>query len=434
MESLIFDVDGTLWDAVALVAEGWNDGLQSMGFAPHCTEQSIRPLFGKTMTEIAQVVVPGVPQEQAMEVMDRCMDGEMARLRRDPCHIFYPGVKETLTELHKTHRLFIVSNCQQGYIELLMEKGGLGGLISDFDCFGNTGLPKGQTLRLLCERCNVRDAVYVGDTQGDMEASEQAGLPFVWAAYGFGKTTTALLIERELDRRGMETHTLSMDDYFCPLTERELELFSRNELDLERPSRVDVPFFQEQLGKLLAGEEVELPHYDFKNSVRVFDGRTLRRRPGELVILEGIHALNPEVTGYDGRTTRIYVSVRTRITPRSGHPLHPSKIRLVRRMLRDSTGRGRALSETIAMRERVDRGEQRYIMPFKPRAHGSIDSFYSAELGVYRPLLLDDLERLALPELSDVVEVMRELPDVPADLVPQDSLLREFIGGSTLPY
>ena len=69
----------------------------------------------------------------------------------------------------------------------LMEKGGLGGLISDFDCFGNTGLPKGQTLRLLCERCTVRDAVYVGDTQGDMEASEQAGLPFVWAAYGFGK-------------------------------------------------------------------------------------------------------------------------------------------------------------------------------------------------------------------------------------------------------
>ena len=240
---------------------------------------------------------------------------------------------------------------------------------------------------------------------------------------GSGKTTTALLIERELDRRGMETHTLSMDDYFCPLTERELELFSRNELDLERPSRVDVPFFQEQLGKLLAGEEVELPHYDFKNSVRVFDGRTLRRRPGELVILEGIHALNPEVTGYDGRTTRIYVSVRTRITPRSGHPLHPSKIRLVRRMLRDSTGRGRALSETIAMRERVDRGEQRYIMPFKPRAHGSIDSFYSAELGVYRPLLRDELERLALPELSDVVEVMRELPDVPA--APADC---KFVG------
>ena len=94
MESLIFDVDGTLWDAVALVAEGWNDGLQSMGFAPHCTEQSIRPLFGKTMTEIAQVVVPGVPQKQAMEVMDRCMDGEMARLRRDPAIFSTPASRK----------------------------------------------------------------------------------------------------------------------------------------------------------------------------------------------------------------------------------------------------------------------------------------------------------------------------------------------------
>lgn len=74
------------------------------------------------------------------------------------------------------------------------------------------------------------------------------------------------------------------------------------------------------------------------------------------------------------------------------------------------------------------------IHALQARAHGSIDSFYSAELGVYRPLLRDELERLALPELSDVLEVMRELPDVPADLVPQDSLLREFIGGSTLPY
>ena len=95
MESLIFDVDGTLWDAVALVAEGWNDGLQSMGFAPHCTEQSIRPLFGKTMTEIAQVVVPGVPQEQAMEVMDRCMDGEMARLWvMDLAHPIVQGLED----------------------------------------------------------------------------------------------------------------------------------------------------------------------------------------------------------------------------------------------------------------------------------------------------------------------------------------------------
>ena len=253
---------------------------------------------------------------------------------------------------------------------------------------------------------------------------------------GSGKTTTALLIERELDRRGMETHTLSMDNYFRPLTPQEIELLHRNELDLETPTRVDVPFFQQQLGQILDGQEIALPRYDFKSSRRVFEGRTLRRRPGELVIMEGIHALNPEVTGFADSTTRIYVSVRTRITARDGMVLHPSKIRLVRRLLRDSLCRGRAFSQTIGMREQVDRGEQRYIIPFKKHAHYSVDSFYSAEMGVYRGCLKDALDRLdkEYPALADVVQVLRELPEVPQELVPADSQLREFIGGSVLDY
>ena len=253
---------------------------------------------------------------------------------------------------------------------------------------------------------------------------------------GSGKTTTALLIERELDRIGMETHTLQMDDYFSPLTQEELALLKENKLDLEKPTRVDIPFFQQQLGQILAGEEVELPRYDFKTSKRVFEGKTLRRRQGELVIMEGIHALNPEVTGYADQTTRIYVSVRTRITAHDGTVLHPSKIRLARRLLRDRTGRGRALTETIGMRARVDEGEQKYIMPFKQLAHCSVDSFYSAEMGVYRPYLLRDLETLLpqYPDLSDMVEILRELPDVDSALIPRDSLLREFIGGSELAY
>ena len=253
---------------------------------------------------------------------------------------------------------------------------------------------------------------------------------------GSGKTTTALLLERELDRMGMETHTLQMDDYFSPLTPEELVLLRENKLDLEKPSRVDIPFFREQLGQILSGEEVLLPRYDFKQSKRVFDGRTLRRKPGELVIMEGIHALNPEVTGYADRTTRLYVSVRTRITAHSGQVLHPSKIRLARRLLRDRTGRGRKLPETISMRERVDRGEQKYIMPFKPLAHCSVDSFYSAEMSVYRNYLYEDLKTLApdYPDLEDLICVLGELPEVASGRVPEDSLLREFIGGSVLNY
>lgn len=253
---------------------------------------------------------------------------------------------------------------------------------------------------------------------------------------GSGKTTTALLIERELERMGMVTHTLQMDDYFSPLTPEELELLSRNELDLEKPTRVDVPFFQEQLGKILSGEEVGLPRYDFKESKRIFDGRSLKRKEGELVIMEGIHALNPQVTGYADQTTRIYVSVRTRITTKEGLTLHPSKIRLARRLLRDRVCRNRELTQTITMRQRVDAGEQKYIMPYKPLAHCSVDSFYSSEMSVYRPFLYEELKALVLqyPDLEDLLRVFQELPELPGRLVPKDSLLREFIGGSELEY
>lgn len=274
------------------------------------------------------------------------------------------------------------------------------------------------------------------DRAVELAAANAAQRPVLLLAgpSGSGKTTTALLIERELDRRGVETHTLSMDNYFSPLSEREKELLQRNELDLERPTRVDIPFFRQQLDAILRGEEIALPRFDFQESRRVFDGRTLCRRPGELILMEGIHALNPDVTGHDEDTTRIYVSVRTRITAKSGLVLHPAKIRLLRRMLRDRLCRGRAFSQTVGNCARVDRGEQNYIMPFKPRAHCSIDSFYSAELSVYRACLRSAPEALDFPELCDLAEVLRELPEVDPALVPQDSLLREFIGGSSLDY
>lgn len=272
----------------------------------------------------------------------------------------------------------------------------------------------------------------------ELIAANAAQRPIVLLAgpSGSGKTTTALLIERELERRGFVTHTLQMDDYFSPLTQEELALLKENKLDLEKPTRVDIPFFQKQLDQILAGQEVELPRYDFKESKRVFDGRKLQRKPGELVIMEGIHALNPQVSGHLEQTTRVYVSVRTRITAQNGDVLHPSKIRLVRRLLRDRTGRGRQLHETIGMRERVDAGEQKYIMPYKPYAHCDVDSFYSSELSVYRPYLFEELQALVpqYPDLADIVQIFSELPDVSSEIVPSDSLLREFIGGSELSY
>lgn len=186
-ESLIFDVDGTLWDSVELVAKGWNLALEEAGMPPTCTPENIRPLFGKTMDEIAAAVFPSLPPERRLALMASCLRWEDRVMQEDPCRIFYPQVQETLAALAPHYRLFIASNCQRGYIELLLEKGELGHLITDYACFGQTGLPKAGTIRLLMDRNQITHGVYIGDTQGDLEAARGAGLPFVWAAYGFGK-------------------------------------------------------------------------------------------------------------------------------------------------------------------------------------------------------------------------------------------------------
>ena len=186
-ESLIFDIDGTLWDSRALVAEGYNIQLRREGYDHLCvTAEDFLPLFGKVMTEISDVIFAELPPEVRYPLMERCMDTENRYLRENPCQIGYPGIRETLERLSKEHRLFIVSNSQCGYPELCMEKLGLTPYISGHLCFGDTGTEKGETVRRLMERHDITSAVYIGDTQGDLEASLQAGIPFVFASYGFG--------------------------------------------------------------------------------------------------------------------------------------------------------------------------------------------------------------------------------------------------------
>ena len=187
-ESLIFDIDGTLWDSRALVAEGYNIQLTAEGLGHLCvTAEDLKPLFGKVMTEIADVIFAEIPAPERYALMERCMDTENRYLFENECRIGYPKVKETIAELAKKYRLFIVSNSQCGYPELCMEKMGLTPYIQGHLCFGDTGTSKGKTIRTLMERHNIEDCVYIGDTQGDYEATVEAGIPFVWCTFGFGK-------------------------------------------------------------------------------------------------------------------------------------------------------------------------------------------------------------------------------------------------------
>ena len=186
-ESLIFDIDGTLWDSRALVAEGYNLQLEKEGLSHLFVNAEIfRSLFGKVMTEIADVIFETIPAPERYALMERCMDTENRYLQENPCRIGYPRIRETLEALSKTHRLFIVSNSQQGYPELCMEKLGIAPYIQGHLCFGDTGTSKGKTIRALMEKHGIKSCAYVGDTQGDYEATLEAGIPFIWAAYGFG--------------------------------------------------------------------------------------------------------------------------------------------------------------------------------------------------------------------------------------------------------
>ena len=186
-ETLIFDIDGTLWDSRQLVAEGYNIQLEKEGLGHLCVDaETLRPLFGKVMTEIADAILSSIQPPERYELMDRCMKTENDYLFANECKIGYPRVKETLTELAKKHRLFIVSNSQCGYPELCIEKLGLGDYIQGHMCFGDTGTSKGKTIRTLMAKHNISSCIYIGDTQGDLEACQEAGIPFIFAAYGLG--------------------------------------------------------------------------------------------------------------------------------------------------------------------------------------------------------------------------------------------------------
>ena len=189
-ESLIFDIDGTLWDSRALVAEGYNIQLRREGLDHQCTDAApLKPLFGKVMTEIADALFASIPTPERYGLMERCMATENKYLEENPCRIGYPGVKETLTELAKKHRLFIVSNSQCGYPELCLEKLGIADLFSGHLCFGDTGTCKGETIKRLMAMHGITSACYIGDTQGDLDATDMAGLPFIYCTYGFGQVT-----------------------------------------------------------------------------------------------------------------------------------------------------------------------------------------------------------------------------------------------------
>lgn len=187
-DSIILDIDGTLWNTTGIVAQAWNMAIARLfPQVPLVTAEILQGQFGKTMDTIADNLFAGLTAEQKKFLIDKCCEEEQAALHSNTENITYEGVVETIAHLSTKVPLFIVSNCQSGYIELVIEKNHIEKYITDYECFGTQGKPKDENIRLIVERNNLKNPVYVGDTQGDYEACTKAGVPFIWAAYGFGK-------------------------------------------------------------------------------------------------------------------------------------------------------------------------------------------------------------------------------------------------------
>lgn len=192
-KGIIFDVDGTLWDACAVVADSWNEYLER--FAPdvptRISEADMRGVMGLTMTQIGDALFGTAEKQRRLEVTEGCCAYEVEYMKNRG-GILYPDLKETFEALAGRYHLYIVSNCQVGYIEDFIAWAGVEDLIEDFESYGNTGMEKYANIRLLADRNHLDAAVYVGDTQGDYESTSRAGLPFIHARYGFGKVDPSL--------------------------------------------------------------------------------------------------------------------------------------------------------------------------------------------------------------------------------------------------
>ena len=187
-DSLILDVDGTIWNTTGIVAKAWNLAFDNyFPQVPHVTAEILKGQFGKPMDVIADNLFPMLEKEEKDILMKKCCQMEQKALLENTENITYDGVIDSIKRISKKLPVFIVSNCQSGYIELVIKKNGITDFIKDFECFGNNGFSKGQNIRLIAERNSLKSPLYVGDTQGDYEACKEAGVPFVWAAYGFGR-------------------------------------------------------------------------------------------------------------------------------------------------------------------------------------------------------------------------------------------------------
>lgn len=257
---------------------------------------------------------------------------------------------------------------------------------------------------------------------------------------GSGKTTTAMKIAGELNKRGIGTHYVSMDNYFKTIDPATAPRTPEGEIDLESPLCLDMELLNRHFDMLAKGERIFVPKYEFSRKMRIQDpSASIKLGSDEIVIFEGIHALNDMITGKHREAFKLYISARSNVEFNGQVVFKGTWFRLVRRMVRDHLFRGSDPAETMSMWANVRRGEKLNISPFKDKADFQFDSSLPYEPAVFNTTATElfstvpeGIERYE--ELRSVLPAIQLFGHISEELVAPDSLIREFIGGGIYEY
>ena len=252
---------------------------------------------------------------------------------------------------------------------------------------------------------------------------------------GSGKTTTAMKVAEQLEKRGVRSHYVAMDDYFNTVSPLTTPRTPEGEYDLESPLCLDMELLNEHFTQLSRGERIYVPKYEFSRRMRVQEpSKSIRLKEDEMVIFEGIHALNDMITVRHPEAFKLYISAQSEVYFRDELIFPRTWFRLVRRTVRDYKFRGSDPAETMAMWANVRRGEKLHISPFKDKADFQFDTALPYELPVFNSTATklfsavpQGVERFE--ELRSVLPALQLFGHISEELLSPDSLLREFVGG-----